>query len=77
MLSSLVGEKEVFENKGNIFEDNESHGAEGNDLVNLFSMFDNPSQQSKEEPLKEEENNSEPDTGDESEKEDIPQIMEY
>lgn len=73
----MVGEKEVFENKGNIFEDNESSSAEGNGPANLFSMFDNPSQQSKEEPLKEEENNSEPDIDGESEKEDIPPIMEY
>lgn len=63
MLSSLVGEKEVFENKGNIFENNENPS---DSSPGLFSMFADPAQEPKEASDAREE-----------EKEDIPQVIEY
>ncbi len=65
MLSSLVGEKEVFENKGNVFESDESP-------PNLFSMFDNRQQESKEP-----EKISEVKEDDAGEEKETPEIMEY
>lgn len=63
MLSSLVGEKEVFENKRNIFE---SKDAPQNVFGNIFNQ-----QENKEEPKEDTEEIKE------DEKTELPEIMEY
>lgn len=65
MLSSLVGEKEVFENKRNVFESNDTP-------QNVFgNIFDNNQQENKEEPKEDAVESTE------DEKTDVPQVMEY
>lgn len=74
MLSSLVGEKEVFENKGNIFESSNNEtpslSTGSSEPAGLFSMFDSPSNGIKE--VSDDQENKQ-----EEEKEEIPEIIEY
>jgi len=65
MLSSLVGEKEVFENKRNVFENSDTP-------QNVFgNIFDNNQQENKEEPKEDTVESTE------DEKTEVPQVMEY
>ena len=69
MLSSLVGEQEVFENKGNLFEDK---APDSDESSNLFGMFDNKPQSDETQ-----EGVSEVKEEVSEEKDDLPEIIEY